>query len=71
MLRSVRLILDLPSASNPSVRCGRPSGPEAEQRLKRGRRLPTPIVPKDELVQVDLKHTRRWYRPTLATSAHP
>jgi len=55
MLRSVRLVRDIPSASNPSVRCGCPSGPEAEQRLKRGHRLPTPIVPKDELIQVDLK----------------
>jgi hypothetical protein len=55
MLRSVRVSRDIPSASNPSVRCGRPSGPEAEQRLKRGHRLPSPIVPKDELVQVDLE----------------
>jgi hypothetical protein len=55
MLRSVRLRRDIPSASNPPVRCGRASGPQAEQRLKGGHRLPTSIVAKDEFIQVDLK----------------
>jgi len=55
MLRSGCVSRDIASASNLSVRCGRPSAPETEQRLKRGHRLPPPIVPKDELVQVDLK----------------
>ena len=41
--------------ANPPVgrRCA--SGPEAEQRLKGGHRLPPTIVPKYELVQVDLQ----------------
>jgi hypothetical protein len=55
MLRSSRVSRCVPSASNLSVRRGSPSRPEAEQRLKGGHRLPPTIVPKDELVQVDLK----------------
>jgi hypothetical protein len=46
---------DVPSASNLSVRRGGASCPEAEQCLKGGHWLPSPIVPKDELVEVDLK----------------
>jgi hypothetical protein len=42
-------------APNLSVRHGSASGSEAEQRLKGGHRLPPTIVPKDELVEVDLK----------------
>jgi hypothetical protein len=41
--------------ANPPVRRRRASGPEAEQRLKGGHRLPSAIVPKHELVQVDLQ----------------
>ena len=55
MLRSVGVSRDIPSASNSPVRRRRVFGPEAEQRLKRGHRLAPTIVPKDELVQVDLQ----------------
>ncbi len=37
------------------VRRRRASGSEAEERLKGRHRLPSPIVPKDELVQIDLQ----------------
>jgi len=46
---------DVPSASNLSVRRGSASCPEAEQCLKGGHRLPPTIVPKDELVKIDLQ----------------
>ena len=55
MLRSVRVSRDILSASNSPVRRRSVFGPEAEQRLKRGHRLAPTIVPKDELVQVDLQ----------------
>ena len=54
MLRSARGQHVLGTA-NPSVRGQCASGPEAEQRLKGGHRLSPTIVPKDELVQVDLQ----------------
>jgi hypothetical protein len=43
------------SASNLAVRRRSASRPEAEQRLKGRHRLLAPIVPKYELIQVDLK----------------
>jgi hypothetical protein len=46
---------DILSASNASVRRGSASGSEAEQRLKGSHRLASTIVPKYELVEVDLK----------------
>lgn len=55
MLRSTRVSGCVLSASNLAVRRRSASRPEAEQRLKGGHWLPTPIVPKYELVQVDLK----------------
>jgi len=44
--------------ANPPVRRRRASGPEAEPRLKGGHRLPSAIVTKHELVQVDLELRR-------------
>ena len=41
--------------ANPAVRRRCASGPEAEQRLKGGHRLPPTVVPKDELIEVDLQ----------------
>ena len=42
-------------ATNPLIRCGCPTGPEAEERLKGcRRRLPT-IVPERELVEIHLE----------------
>ncbi len=41
-------------AANPSGGRGRPSGPQAQQGLKGGHRVPPPIVPKHELIEVDL-----------------
>src|SRR5712691_12723005 len=52
MWRSTRVNRDVPGASNVPVGRGRASHPEAEQRLKRGHRVPPTIVPKD---QVDLQ----------------
>ena len=46
---------DVPSASNLSVRRGSAPCPEAEECLKGGHRLPPAIVPKDELVKIDLQ----------------
>jgi hypothetical protein len=53
MLRSAigRHIL---STANPSVRCRRAAGAETKQRLKGSHRCSPTIVPKHELVQVDL-----------------
>ena len=55
MLRSTRMNRYVASASNLSVRGGRTSRPEAQQRLKGGHGLPPTIVPKDELVEIDLQ----------------
>src|SRR6266542_6108246 len=35
--------------------CGRPPGAQAEERLEAGHGGPPPIVPKDELIEVDLE----------------
>ena len=53
MLRSI--CRDIPGASNPLVGRWSAAGPEAEHRLKGGHRLSSTIVPKHELVQVDLQ----------------
>ena len=55
MLGLTTVVRDVPSASNPSIGRWRSSGTKAEQCLKGGHRLPTTIVPKHELIQVDLK----------------
>lgn len=46
---------DVPSALNLSVQRGSAPRPEAEQCLKGGHRLLLAIVPKDELVKIDLQ----------------
>ena len=49
------MVRDVPGTSNSSIgRCSL-SSTKAEQRLKGGHRLPPAIVPKHELIQVDLK----------------
>src|SRR5260221_6753851 len=55
MLRSAIVERHVLSAPNPSIGSGGAPGAEAEQRLKGGHRLPAAIVPKDELVQVELQ----------------
>ena len=46
---------DVPSASNPSIGRRSASGAKAQQGLKSGLRCPPAIVPKHELIKVDLK----------------
>ena len=46
---------DVPSASNPSIGRRSASGAKAQQGLKSGLRCPLAIVPKHELIKVDLK----------------
>lgn len=55
MLWSPPLGRDIASVSNPLIGRRRASGPEAEQGLKGGHRLPPAIVPEHELIQVDLE----------------
>src|SRR5258706_16259248 len=55
MLRSGDANRCVSGTSNLQVGRGRVSRPEAEQRLKRDHGLSPTIVPKDELVQVDLQ----------------
>ena len=56
MLRSATVgRRQISSATNPLIRCRRPAGPEAEQRLKGGRRrLPT-VMAERELVEIHLE----------------
>ena len=55
MLRSIRVNPCISSASNLPVRRRGPCRPKTEQRLKGSHRLSSTIVPKDELVEVDLE----------------
>ncbi len=49
------MVRDVPGSSNAAIGRRRPSRTEAEQCLKGGHRLPPTIVPKHELIQVDLQ----------------
>ena len=49
------MIFDVQSSSNASIGRWRPSRTKAEQCLKGGHRLPPTIVPKHELIQIDLQ----------------
>src|SRR5687767_14149394 len=56
MLRSATVgRRQISSATNLLIRCRRPVGPEAEQRLKGGRRRLPPVVPERELVEIHLQ----------------
>src|SRR2546425_10785061 len=53
-----RVVLDfrqIPPSANATVRRGCPARTEAEQRLEGGHRVPSPIVSKGELIEVDLQ----------------
>ena len=55
MLRLATIVSDIPSALNPPIGRWRLSSTKTEQGLKSGHRIPPTIVPKHELIQVDLK----------------
>ena len=55
MLRLAPTVCDVPSALNLSIGRWRLFSTKAKQCLKSGHRIPPTIVPKHELIQVDLK----------------
>lgn len=55
MLRSTHSRKDVPGDANLFIGCRRAPGPKAQQRLKGRHRLLPTIVPRDELIQIDLK----------------
>ena len=54
-LAHIEQLQEIAPASYAAIRCRRASSAKAEQRLEGGHRLLSPIMPKDELIKVDLE----------------